>query len=70
MPWDEVDRWTKACTKCGGTREIALVQHNLGSRLETITRWCACPMTGLFLIHPFPLPDPEVDPDGSEGGTV
>lgn len=71
MSWSEVQRWTQPCADCGGTREMIETVSDLGYHLASCTRWCACAPYKIVTVHPFPLGgDPEVDPEGSEGGTV
>ena len=52
MSWRIVDKWEEPCEKCGQTREVAKIQHDLGSTAISILRWCACP-TG-ELVAPVP----------------
>lgn len=48
MSWTVIDRWEESCKKCGGTREVAKIQHELGSTAKSILRWCACPIVDLI----------------------
>lgn len=66
MAWTELRRWSWECERCGSTREMVELEHDLGSREEAIRRWCACPISGLVVLTRFPLRgDPEVDPERS-----
>lgn len=47
MSYKIVSQYAITCGKCGKDRSMVDVEHDLGSTMTVIARWCACPIEEL-----------------------
>lgn len=56
-------QYAVVCGNCGKERAMVDVEHELGSELTIIARWCACPIEELIKINEARERELEAEPD-------